>query len=414
MARVSCSVFAHRVTPVTTKSYTMKFKSGGTTCPSEFASIDDYTESCRDQPACRSELQNAEVESKQFLELTSEELALWSSIHTKYPSLSSPYYHPEFTAAVDTVRDDVEVAVVKNEREKIVAFFPFQRNGKFAEPIGGRLNDFHGLICDPNENIDLTHLCKSLDVNSFKYHALVDPNTQFNDYSYRVLDSHYIDLAQGFDAYHDWTKKHSSTIKRQPQKTRRLAREIGELRFEFNCNDREVLEQLIQLKRQKYQRTNTFDILSVDWAADTLREIFHRSTDNFSGTLSALWAGDKLIAAHFGMTNDRILHYWFPVFDPQYARYSPGTILMMESCKAAASRGINRVDLSYGDDQYKFKFANAASTVHAGFLTFSPLKQMIQRSRYETRLMLKKIPLKGHAKSVLRSIFPNFGGWNFR
>ena len=391
----------------------MKFNSDGTTYPSELI-LEDFPDSQLQQlPVSPSSLQQVEVVRKRFLDLTDAEIALWKSIHATYPSLSSPYYHPEFTAAVDTVRDDVEVALLKNELDQIVAFFPFQLNGRCATPIGGLLNDFHGVIGDPRVKIDLANLCESLDLANFKFHALVDPGI-FEDYSYRKLDSHYIDLSKGFDQYHQWARNHSSTIKRQPQKTRRLIKDIGELRFEFDCDDHRVLEKLIQLKRQKYQRSKTFDILSVEWAANTLREIFIRSDDNFGGQLSALWAGDELIAAHFGMANDQILHYWFPVFDPRFARYSPGTILMMESCKAAAEQAIHRIDLSYGDDQYKFKFANAASTVHAGFLTFSLLKKLIQRSRFETRLMLKKIPLKQQAKSVLRLVFPSFGGWNFR
>jgi CelD/BcsL family acetyltransferase involved in cellulose biosynthesis len=228
------------------------------------------------------------------------------------------------------------------------------------------------------------------------------------------LDSHFIDLRAGWPAYQDWSKKNSKTIKRQGQKTRSLIRDVGPLKFEFDCANAEVLEQLIELKRSKYTRSKTFDILSVDWAANLLREISTIETPNFQGLLSVLFAGDELVAVHFGMLTDDVLHYWFPVFDPAFSRYSPGTELILSVAEEAAKRGVNKVDFGYGDDLYKFKFCNGRESVCCGKVTTKELSFQIAKRRYQLRQKLKAIPMKKAAKSLLRKVFPGFGQWNFK
>ena len=183
------------------------------------------------------------------------------------------------------------------------------------------------------------------------------------------MKSHHLDLSQGWDAYYCWAKKNSSTIKRHGQKSRALARKFGDLRFEFQNADPAALEQLIALKRAKYQRTKTFDILSVEWAANLLRHIHSIQTEEFSGILSTLHAGDRLVAAHFGMLTDQMLHYWFPTFDIEFSQYSPGTELLLQVTKDCCDRSLGKLDLGFGDDDYKFKFSNANDWVSCGLMT---------------------------------------------
>ena len=152
-----------------------------------------------------------------------------------------------------------------------------------------------------------------------------------------------------------------------------MIREIGEPRFEFDCVSTEALEKLIDLKRKRYQRGKTFDILSVEWAANLLRQLHHTNGQNFQGILSALWVGDKMIAGHFGMLSNHVMHYWFPAYDIKYAKYSPGTQMIMNVAEHAAKLGIDKVDFGYGDDPYKFKFCNGRETVSCGQFRFNRL-----------------------------------------
>ena len=44
--------------------------------------------------------------------LSKEELAAWSKFQEQNPAFDSPYFRPEFSAAVARIRDNVEVAVL--------------------------------------------------------------------------------------------------------------------------------------------------------------------------------------------------------------------------------------------------------------------------------------------------------------
>ena len=221
-------------------------------------------------------------------------------------------------------------------------------------------------------------------------------------------------MSDGWEAYQKWVFKNSSAVKRQGQKTRGLARKFGEIRFEFESEDANQLERLIELKRAKYQRSNTFDILGVRWASNLLRELHQIRDSNFRGVLSVLWAGDHMVGAHFGMLTEETLHYWFPVYDPAFHKFSPGTEMLMQSAKYACDIGIRKLDLGYGDDSYKFRFCNADEPVAFGMANLSPLSRTMAKYQYSFRNQLKQIPMKPLAKRILRKFYPRFGGWNYR
>lgn len=346
-------------------------------------------------------------------ELDDSLLGEWQKLRQQDAVYTSPYFDPEFTKAIAKVRDDVRVAVASRNGE-IVSILPYQINSpKNAVPAGGMLNDWHGPIGSSDPAVVKGMLSES-GLSSYKYHCIARGESKLLDFSFREVESHYLDLSDGWEAYRKWVRKHSSTVKRQGQKTRALEREVGPVRFEFDCREESLLEKLIEMKRSRYQRSDTFDILSVDWARQLLREIFSTRKPNFSGLLSAYWAGDQLVGVHFGMLTKDILHYWFPVYDPQFQRYSPGTEMLLQSAQHACERGATKLDLGYGDDTYKFKFCNAHAPVHVGLVNFNSLSWQVSKRQYELRMSLKQMPMKPIAKKLLRNVFPGFGGWNFR
>ena len=330
-------------------------------------------------------------------------------------SLNSPYYHPSFTRAVDNVRHDVEIGLLKNKSNEVIGILPFQREtSEVIAPIGGRMNDFHCIIANSNLDFEWKWLLDQVGAKQFKYHAWTSDSQMAPEFSFEKVANYYVDLSDGFDDYRQWAIQNSSTLKRLPQKIRSLNRRVGEIRFEFDCRDENVLEQLIDMKRAKFRRTNTFDILSVDWAANLLREVFQARESGFQGLLSALWAGKHLVAAHFGMVHNNVLQYWFPVFNPKYSKYSPGLQLMMNSCHAAVENRIHKIDMSYGKLAFKDKFCNRTNDVLVGLVDTNRLRHSIAEFRYHTRMKLKSLPFKESLKVGFRKCFPNFGSQHFK
>ena len=348
-------------------------------------------------------------------ELCGELADRWNAFRQSHAHLSSPYFDISYVKAVSKVRGDVQVAIFL-EDDEIVGFLPFQLNNTgCAVPPGGRLNDYHGIIGTTNDvESHFSKLFQVCGLKSFAFHAMPPTSVAFEPYTFRKIRTHHLDLSIGWQAYRKWVRKHSSTVKRQGQKTRNLEKAVGPIRFEFDSNEGDILERLIELKSGKYQRTNTFDILSVQWAANLLRELQDVKHPNFQGILQTMWAGDELVCVHFGMLTGKTLHYWFPIFDHQYARYSPGTEMMMRVAEECCERGIEKLDLGYGDDPWKFRFCNGNTEVLNGQVNFNPIELKLARTRHFVRNKLKEIPMKPLAKSILRKVFPGFGQWNFK
>ena len=61
--------------------------------------------------------------------LDDEIVRIWVCLQQANPDLASPYFHPEFTRIIASVRDGVEVAVIE-DGGRVVALFPFQRESK--------------------------------------------------------------------------------------------------------------------------------------------------------------------------------------------------------------------------------------------------------------------------------------------
>ena len=66
------------------------------------------------------------------------------------------------------------------------------------------------------------------------------------------------------------------------------------------------------------------------------------------------------------MYSERAWHWWFPVYEHSFAKYSPGALLLLGVAEEAAARGIALLDLGKGDDAYKSSFSNTDTPLAEG------------------------------------------------
>jgi CelD/BcsL family acetyltransferase involved in cellulose biosynthesis len=48
------------------------------------------------------------------------------------------------------------------------------------------------------------------------------------------------------------------------------------------------------------------------------------------------------------MRSKTLWHYWFTAYDPAFAKYSPGTILLLQMAERASELGISAIDMGRG------------------------------------------------------------------
>ena len=101
----------------------------------------------------------------------------------------------------------------------------------------------------------------------------------------------------------------------------------------------------MELKRAQYAATGARDYFAEPDRLELLRRLLHTRDTDFGGILSTLHVGQHLWPRISASAPDQVLHWWFPVYDPEFAALAPGWILLRELV-AAAPRARHHPDRS--------------------------------------------------------------------
>lgn len=312
----------------------------------------------------------------------------WTRLLPAEGDLASPFFHPEYALAAAEVLDGVEVCVIR-ARGVPVGFFPYERIDRVnGRPVGGAMSNFQGVVAASDVDWRPMDLVRGCGLQALGFHHQVQAQRAFQPYLQRVVASPVIDVRGGWDAYLEARRAAGvSSFNALPRKMRKIERELGPIRFEAHTDDASVLDRLVEWKRAQYERTATRGSLGRDWSVEILRRLMRRQRDDFAGTLSALYAGSRLIAVHAGMRSARSWHYWFPAYDASVGALSPGLVLIHEMCRWAADAGIDRIDLGPGEGAHKDLFGTGETTVGVGHVSVPARTPLLSRlvSRFQRR-----------------------------
>lgn len=327
-------------------------------------------------------------------ELSAEERDLWHQLQDSNPDLDSPFFCLEWIDAVAGVRPNLEVAVLEQSGE-IVGFFPFQRGGggEVGRPAPNRLSEFHGLIARPGLSFDAAAMLRQCRLLAWHFDHLIASQAPFQPHHWSRATSPYMDLSQGFEAYVAARRESGSSLPTEvARKSRKLGREVGPLRFELHAREDDVFRALLDWKTEQHGRTRRLEVLQTPWLIQLLETLRRIDTPRFSGRLSALYAGDHLVAVHLGLASAKSLHVWFPAFSLEYARFSPGIILLMEMARVAAAGGVRRIDLGKGPERYKGEFMTGTTEIAEGSVDLRVAHRTARRAWHGTKRWILASP----------------------
>jgi len=337
--------------------------------------------------------------------LTPDHISAWSRLQRADAAVDSPFFRPEYTSIVSKFRDDIEVAVLE-ENGEYVGFFPFQKvKRNVGRAVAWRLSDFHGLIIKKGVALDAKTLMRNSGLSTWHFDHLVTSQKPFQPYHTRVEDSAYMDLREGYEVYKNQRRQAgSSTILQGMRKSRKIAREIGPLRFDWHTTDSSVFEALLTWKRIHLKHSPSLDIFRFKWVIDILQSIRFIQTEKFAAMLSTLYAGDHLISVHLGLRSYHVFSSWIPSYDPDYKKYSPGLIHHIEMAKKAAEVGIKRIDLGRGNTQLMKSLCSGVNPVAIGSVDLHPIKRILRTGWYRTRDLIHATPLRGMPLRIYRDL----------
>lgn len=303
--------------------------------------------------------------------LSADDVALWRSLAAGQVGFGNPLLGPDFAQAVGNVREDARVAVIRRAGRTQGFLAYHRRPGGLARPIGSPLSDYHGLVARPDAGLDLAQVLRAADVSVFRYSGLVDPHGLFSASPETKRKAYLIDLnGASADAYLEAVRAASpKKIKNYRRLDHKLDREVGPVRLVAGDVSRDAFNQLIDWKREQLDRTGAHDFLRADWTRELMADLFARRTGAFRGLMINLYAGDTLVAGHFGVRLGEVYHPWIASTNPGHADWSPGQIFFLRAIAAMPELGLTRYDLGPGHDHYKRSYGLNTVTIGEGAAT---------------------------------------------
>lgn len=300
-------------------------------------------------------------------ELGPEERRLWNQ-YTLDSSLSSPFLSWEFTRAVATVRDDCRVAVL-DDGDGTCGFLAFQIGSEGdGMPVGATICDAQGVIGPDDWSFDAERMVAAAGLTRWVFDHLNTHQAPFVPYYRERHRSPFVDLRGGHEEFLRELRSHSKDLLAQVGRRRRkLERDVGPVVLEWQSSQPERdMQNLRDWKSEQYARSGEWDRFSHDWIDETLTSLMGARDPGCTGVLTALRAGDRLVAAHLGLLGHDRLSWWFPAYDPEFGRYSPGLILLLDMIYEACNRGVPLVDLGRGEHGYKLRVTSKFYEVASG------------------------------------------------
>lgn len=307
-------------------------------------------------PANRSRMQATLITPQ---ELDADCIRRWEELRLASSGYASPFYSPWFARAVGEVRGDAQVAIFERDG-RIVGFLPFHRvRGRIAKPIGGHLNDYHGAILEPGLAHSDPDLLRSAGIQAYDFDHLPAQFGHGTASSDAGQGSPQMVLGEGYDTCvaakgESWKRGQRDMAR----KLRKMERELGPIRFEFASTSDDLFAQHVGMRNALYRRMGLSEDYCIGWEGEVLRGLRKAASGEFRSALSVLFAGDRVVAAHFGLVSCGVLHWWFPAYDLASQGYSPGLHLIDHCARLSAVEGFYIIDFGKGDDRYKRLFAD--------------------------------------------------------
>lgn len=292
-------------------------------------------------------------------DLTNDLCSKWEAFCRASEIYRSPFYWPQFTIAVAAARSDTRIAVYE-DGDDVVGILPFHRTARGAgKPVGGQLNDYQGPILAPGRQIDAQSLLSGARITSYDFNHLPASFGTLTGAATSRAASPQMDLSEGYDTLIERKgkilRKARSDIARCARKTER---DIGPLRFAFRSKVEDDYRSHLAFKEKLLDRIGAQVPIKSTWLGEVLETLRRTREHDFEGIFATLHAGDRLIAAHFGLRAADTLHWWFPSYDLAARNLGPGMNLIDHCARYANANGVALIDFGKGTGGYKQKFAD--------------------------------------------------------
>lgn len=292
----------------------------------------------------------------------------WLSLCEAEPAFRSPLLGPDFAELVGSVRTDVAVAVARRAGRPVAFFAHHRRPGGVARPLGAPFSDIHAVVSGPDLGLSGPEFLRRSGVRRFPFTSLIDPYCLFSSVEQTPAPGLVIEVPADASDGH-WAAVEAAE-KKHFKKTRRwrarLEAEFGRVELVAGDLDEAAFDQVLRWKREQLARTGLHDVLRPLWVDALMRSAFRCRGGAFRGQMFTLRAGGRVVAARFGVALGQAWHPWIATYDPAFADFGPGHLLMWEIIKAMPGLGLTTYELGGGLADQKRRFATSEQPMVSG------------------------------------------------
>jgi CelD/BcsL family acetyltransferase involved in cellulose biosynthesis len=303
------------------------------------------------------------------LEFGGSEVDKWHRFQSRDLDLQNPFLSPEFTLAVRRARSDIKVAIFEDGNE-IVGFLPFtQRRLGPALPVAAGYCDAQAIVHSKDFDWTAVNLGGRSGLLAWSFdHLLGEQAALLRSHRYEAYSS-VIDLSGGWDAYRTWAlQAHKSYVSGLERKRRRLEREFADVSFTYRDRSKEALRWVVEQKSNQCRRNGWRMVFKPNWVMALIEDLHAMREPALQGVVTTLRVNNEIIAAGFDLQSQSIRALWFPTYDVNYSRHSPGAIWLFALAQALAADGVRRFDLGKGSEAYKGQLANVSLPIAEGWV----------------------------------------------
>ena len=331
-----------------------------------------------------------QFETKRPGELTEAKIVAWARALDDAVDCDSAFYSYTFAKAAQDVGFDVHVTTACNGAGELAGLFAFQKNPGLegglglGQRVGGEMSDYSGplLAKQPAGTLSPSDFFEASGLKRFEIdHVPGGPPGGGED----LVDAPggpVTSMASGFD---EWWARFSEERKSRAtdlaRRRRKIEREYGDLRFvlEVDKTD-ELLDKIIDEKCRQYRERGATDVFENAQNRKLLHQLSREDHRQCTLVLSTLYAGETWAAFHIGLRCGPVFHYWFPVFNDDLKRMSPGRLLILEMLRAMPGGGMNLLDYGLGESRTKLEFANGTRRFVKGSWSAAGVGGLVARS----------------------------------
>ena len=348
-------------------------------------------------------------------DLTSDDAALWAEFRALRPDLSGPYFDIRYIQAIGAKVPGAGVARL-HEDGRVVGYFPFQRRAGMLQPLGAPLSDYHGVISAPDYVPDLNALLKATKAKRLDFQGWIGPmDARAQTVS---LQRRAALVPDGFDAWHaEQNHAHHKFFKNVGRCERNVQKDFGGFDFTWERVTPDLLDWIIDLKRQQYHKSGLHDIFGCGWTRDLLLDLAAAGDEDYGLRAGVFRHEGKVVAAEISLADADSVHLWFPAYDPAYYRYTVGILLTMAIIRHLAPLGYTSFDFGTGGEDYKSPMTAPGGECFEGSVQYRaalgsrvldfavavlPARQRLERLRLSLRRRV----------NIIRSTEIGLAGWS--